>query len=149
MSREIKFRGYSIELGKWIYGDLIQTKPNKVDGCFTSWIKERCILGLGVVSTPTSDFIKVVTESATQYTCVKDKDGKEIYEGDILLFASKSDSETFVREVKFEDGSFVVDVDDDCGMYLGGICTNENHEGSHTGYVMGNIYQNPELLQES
>ena len=70
-----------------------------------------------------------------QYTGLKDMKGKEIYEGDILF-------ETFREEyfkVVFENGSFRAEVDEyslDLEDYAN-ICE-----------VVGNIYENPELIEE-
>lgn len=70
-----------------------------------------------------------------QYTGLNDKNGKEIYEGDILF-------ETFREEyfkVVFENGSFRAEVDEyslDLEDYAN-ICE-----------VVGNIYENAELMED-
>ena len=70
-----------------------------------------------------------------EYTGLKDMKGKEIYEGDILF-------ETFREEyfkVVFENGSFRAEVDEyslDLEDYAN-ICE-----------IVGNIYENPELIKE-
>jgi len=73
-----------------------------------------------------------------QYTGLKDKNGKEIYEGDILGLSG------FVsHKVGFEDGSFVmIPVDRIQSINW------EHYRISHyTHYeVIGNIYENKELL---
>ena len=80
-----------------------------------------------------------------QFTGLKDKNGKEIYEGDIVKTHETSNKRLSglggnIFKIVFEEGSFE--------MYRKG-----NHEGlerccSYEGFieVIGNIYENPELL---
>jgi uncharacterized phage protein (TIGR01671 family) len=76
-----------------------------------------------------------------QYTGLKDKNGKEIYEGDILLSNSN-----VAGVVGFESGSFVWK-NDPLGWDLEGekaeICLPDRW-----GQVVGNIYENPELREK-
>ena len=81
-----------------------------------------------------------------QFTGLKDKDGVEIYEGDVLRYVWKSKIETITREVLFIDGCFAVKESDNCDHALCGICSDENHKGSHVGFVIGNIYENPSIF---
>jgi uncharacterized phage protein (TIGR01671 family) len=74
-----------------------------------------------------------------QYTGLKDKNGKEIYEGDIVIYQMLEgtiihDVTEYIEEVHFVDGSFDVD---GAPLYV----VSEGCE------VIGNIYENPELLQ--
>ncbi|MDD5650656.1 MAG: YopX family protein [Candidatus Nanoarchaeia archaeon] len=71
-----------------------------------------------------------------QYTGVNDKNGKEIYEGDIVLVSQHYEGDYFSPEqkivVKYEDGDY------------------GRHINSHSVYnyniiIVGNIYENPEL----
>ena len=77
-----------------------------------------------------------------QYTGLKDKNGKEICEGDVL--ENKNCRYLNRAECYFEDGSFQFKASgcNQCDEYL---CNNVTREFE----VIGSIYENPELLKES
>lgn len=86
---------------------------------------------------PASDFILM------QSTGLKDKNGKEIYEGDIVRFALTDGFNYVTNEdgvVTYKLGAFYV-VDGLAEYLISDINTNVVE-------VIGNIYQNPELLGE-
>lgn len=85
-----------------------------------------------------------------QYTSIKDKNGKEIYDGYILrldrdellknLEPEDVSDDTLIQVVAFEDGSFTA-------RGRSGIKWGSVGGMFEYGEIIGNIYENPELLQ--
>ena len=163
--REIKFRAITTEKenkshsfnSEWVYGDLVQTKNNTyIHPICNSFETNGEIAKLVVMH-------EVKTETIGQYTGLKDKNGKEIYEGDILLrelYGSK-DKELFLKAllvVSFKNvGSFCMKEIYEQKSYKEWKKEKSQYEqilGSNFGVklsevrVIGNIYENPELLEE-
>lgn len=123
--REIKFRGFNNFNNGWIYGSLVE-------------IYEDChILKEG--KTFFDRHTKVDKDSIGQYTGLKDKDGKEIYEGDILQLPKGG-----IRYVKWSDTfKLFVLVDPREKKASLNICI---YATEHI-KVIGNIFENKELLK--
>ena len=76
-----------------------------------------------------------------EYTGLKDKNGTEIYEGDIIKYTHKVVG-SIVREVVYKSGAFGIEgTVKGTHIIFGNILESERE-------VIGNIYKNPELLKE-
>lgn len=88
--------------------------------------------------------VEVIPETVGQCANLKDKNGKLIYEGDLLRFTN-SDNEQSIYKVFYDDvyaGYRIQEID------LGGLDEMSNWEDSREYFeVIGNIHDNPELLE--
>lgn len=127
--RELKFRAYDTRLKMWCYdgeGFNLFGEVLMVDG-FSSHFRENPIEGLGSLDRIYTD-IKVM-----QFTGLHDKNGKEIYEGDILK-GSLYNWKVFWHQ---EHACFAVE----SPPSVAEIIDNQNMT------IIGNIYENPDLTQ--
>ena len=126
MKREIKFRGWNSK--EMIYYPSWFTLDRNNVLCFSNPPHNY-------VDDSDVDYPSRIT--LLQYTGLKDKNGKEIYEGDIfkyILDDGFGDVTEYTEEVIFNQGSFDLD-----NCPLGAFCSD--------GEVIGNIYETPELLK--
>ena len=162
--REILFRGKRIDNGEWVYGYYIKHTTAKI---FIRCIGKDC-----------TQSYEVIPESVGQYTGLKDKNGKRVFEDDIVRYYHYKKSLVPVTDIKPEENHY--GKDEESGLPLAyrttkvirykghvelhpvkGMTINLKNRCQwwrHVNYeddsinsdrleVIGNIHDNPELLE--
>ena len=116
--REILFRGKRIDNGEWIYGGI------------------SIFCGLAEIFDSNSidnSCYEVIPETVGQFTGLTDKNGKKIFEGDVISDGFEN------AEIKWfnDECQFLAEFD---------IELSEPQELGKWGIIIGNIHDNPELL---
>ena len=123
--REILFRGKAADNGEWVEGDLVQSQTD----CH--------IWSMGGVF-----FTKVDPETVSEYTGLRDKNGKRIFEGDIVEFdvSSGKTKDTVIWDYGEYNGV--------TGFRLKKYALFSITETNSRYFeVIGNKWDNPELLE--
>ena len=132
MNRELLFRGKRDDTGEWI------------EGYFGQSVDTFIIQDYGLVAGHFKVF-KVVPETVGQYTGMKDKNNRKIFEGDIIEYIFPVTN----KAVEKETGVVIYD---DCGFHIANdgcmLCV-ASGDGDVVIEVIGNIHDNPELLEVS
>lgn len=131
MNREIEFRGF--DGTKWYYGDLEYNRKTDVARIHTygedgSYCRQYT----------------VDPDTVGEFTGMRDKHGKRIFEGDIVRIYDSDNEEYSDQQVKFSHGVFGVDNWTEktlttLSFFIG--CDSE-----YNVEVIGDIHDNPELL---
>lgn len=128
MNREILFRGKRLDNGEWVHG------------CLTKYSGHMSYITVDLLK---NEVYKVSTETVGQYTGLKDKNGEKIFEGDIVVAFKGEDCEE-VNAVFYNANH--------CKWFLGSPHNNKLPMGLGEFCwldleVIGNIHDNPELLE--
>lgn len=138
MEREIEFRGKRVDNGEWLYGDLVFDNSY---GCYVYPLNAK---GLYAEN-------KVAPSTVGQFTGMRDKHGKKIFEGDIVRRKDSAFGYVDTGVVKFDCslGAFILEYEDNGRTYQHtfkkGFSDNDGKctiEGSYSYEVVGNIHGN-------
>ena len=133
--RDYLFRGKRIDNGEWVKGYYIKaTRHWHEHGIHEEWIAVDTIQNGGWCNVRSK--YAVIPETVGQYTGLTDKNGKKIFEGDIL------DGLCGLHIVYFDDSFACFDWKNAIGKQ------GESFSGFADDYeVIGNIHDNPEILK--
>ena len=124
--RKILFRGKRIDNGEWIYGDVVQFPTHGIVRI--------------VEQEPSYKDAEVDSETVGQYTGMTDKNGKKIFEGDIVKLPH--DTKSMNGKIEY--------IEEDCIYYLTYKTSRVPFGVFFNGFeleIIGNIHENPELLE--
>lgn len=130
--REILFRGKRVDNGEWAEGQYYKR---------THYYGDYSVKRYIIASTEDLDYdqvleyYEVIPETLGQFTGLLDKNGKKIFEGDIVKLDNSLDTKQKNFEVKFTYGQFYIGINKPVA-YVRDSCE-----------VIGNIHDNPELLE--
>lgn len=148
--RQIKFRAKGLIDDNWHYGSYVYTDDNKNNPFASGPFKENH----HIIQYHPGDWnlggwepIEINPNTLGQFTSLKDKNGKEIYEGDVIAFNWRSSDGvdiTDLLEIRFVRGVFAFlwdgDIDHEANI------VSPTHEWAT---VVGNIHDNPDLIKNN
>lgn len=138
--REILFRGQTRRKGEKVRMDGSPVDSNWVYGGILPGKGDHSII---YQTEPELEKFPVYTDTVGQYTGLKDKNGTRIFEGDIvdvlynLRYGGVAKQRIGIRKVVFEEGCFMMEGDEGYFLFI----------ASEEVTVVGNIHDNPELLE--
>ena len=139
--REIKFRAWYSQGDEWLYAG---KRNGESSFPFTVSSPDRLMLS----DSSQNNVWELPDESELiwcQYTGLKDKNGVEIFEGDIVEHSIHLIEKPILKQILFYEGSFIAKPKHDGSQsYMSMIHFNP----LQTMRVIGNIYKNPELLEK-
>lgn len=91
--RQIRFRGRSLRTGEWLYGDLLRNENGAV----------AVVPPFKLNKHNECSYYEVDADTVGQFIGVTDKNGKEIYGGDLVRYYDDIEDELVTRPVEYLD----------------------------------------------
>lgn len=138
--REILFRGKREDNGEWVEGFYWKDLWGDGESCYILYDSEDFCVNQSTVG---------------QYTGLHDKNGKRIFEGDIIRahYANAKRFQESIEQIVFHNGRFCALYEADGATWRSPIPDNTHHHGRDVYMdwceVIGNIHDEPELLDRS
>ena len=142
--REILFRGKSTETNQWIYGGFHIWEKRQVCALDNDRLKDDEISYVITVNSfadwnmpRTMQAVEVIADTVGQYTGLTDRNGRKIFEGDIVNILTENEEFGIIT---YDDGGFFVDASTFSVDFMNNI------NGSDI-EVIDNIHDNPKALK--
>lgn len=135
MSREVKFRIWDKTSNRMLYQDDFERVELDTKNKMVSLVRSETIESSYVL-----DYEDSIEAEIMQYTGLKDKNGKKVYEDDIIQYSHKAVG-MILRKVRMKYGMWGIE-----GIVKGTQIPFANILESEY-EVIGNIHENPELLE--
>lgn len=139
MNREILFKAKRRDNGEWVEGSLINTKKGVA---YIIRSKSKAFIPKGENIICSAECYEIDPDTLCQYTGLTDKNGKKIWENDIL----RRDGYWDIR-IEFENGAFMVRNADKVQYINRVTCTPISTFNIKAYEVIGNIFDNADLLE--
>lgn len=140
--REILFRGKRVDNGKWVFGSYAFAPKRK--GAFGQIISDLDQEKHYIVSKTDYEYWEVCPETVGQFIGLTDKNGKKIFEGDII-----KDNGPRIYMIGYNEElmkyAFLYYHKELKNIYCGGFVSKTDGKSIE---VIGNIHDNPELLED-
>lgn len=137
--REILFRGKRIDNGEWVEGKGIDLNFNdayiltkEYDSCSGYYMGE----------------VEVIPDTVGQFTGLTDKNLKKIFEGDIVSINEHEDCVNGVYAIAWDNENHCWKMTRDCLYHFDYFSFSELNGFNESCEVIGNIHDNPELLED-
>lgn len=138
--KTIKFRGKRIDNGEWVYGYFVGT----TDSVAIIIPFDKVNYDVGYIGE--SECFYCHPETIGQFTGLLDKNGNEIYEGDIIGCHNPDIKHLIFYNEK--QGRFMAALNGDIENDFVGVCGLDDSRWNASKEVIGNIHDKPELLKE-